>query len=68
MGVHSLTTYLREKRRHLSSSIIFSNQPEDHVDASDRTNHVDRVNVVVDGWSMIVATYPGYMAANTRSL
>jgi hypothetical protein len=47
MGVHSLTTYLREKRRYLSSSITFSNR--EHVD--DPENLTGRVNIVVDGWS-----------------
>ncbi|VDC00308.1 unnamed protein product [Peniophora sp. CBMAI 1063] len=47
MGVHGLTTYLRENKRHLSRSVQFSPQSEAKVP----------VPLIIDGWSLIYALY-----------
>jgi hypothetical protein len=44
MGVHGLTTYLRENRRTLATAIELSQQP---------TNDSPKLSVVIDGWSYV---------------
>ncbi|TFY65428.1 hypothetical protein EVG20_g5592 [Dentipellis fragilis] len=48
MGVHGLTTYLREHQRLLATSLVLSNSP---------SNTQPPVALVIDGWSFIYTLY-----------